>query len=1172
MRGTKFNRFCTFELRQQPGLKSSLLTIFSILGFVGVYGQSLSNFREKKFLIKSDSTRIDTLSISPETFELNLSQNLADTALFNLDPATSTLIWNGPYPEDSVIATYRVIPLDLSKAYSKRSTSIIQPENQYFIAPNTFRPQMNTDPIFGSTKLNKTGSISRGVGFGNNQDLTVNSSLSLQLNGKLTDKINILASVTDDNIPIQPDGNTAQLQEFDQVYIQLYDDKSKLTVGDFFVKKPLGYFTSYYKRAQGASFKTRLPLSDNKYLFTESSMAVSRGKFARNILRGQEGNQGPYRLRGNEGEQFIVILAGTERVFIDGKEMIRGQENDYTIDYNTAEITFTAKQLVNKDKRIAVEFQYTDATYVRSMVQTSTGIESDKYTAYINFYSEQDAKNQPLQQDLSDSDKRILAQAGDDTQSAIAPSYSEVGEFKNDQILYTVVDTLGYDSVFVRTQGEGDHFYNVNFSEVGQGNGDYIQDGFDASGRVFRWIAPDTTLEGNIVRNGTHAPVRLLIAPKKTQMLMGGIKYKFSEKTKVEVETGFSNNDVNTFSDKGNGDNYSHGLFAKMEHEQPLSSKPDGATLTGKMSLESIGKNFQPIEPYRSVEFNRNWNLTSDLNALNQNILTGGLVLKNKKQYNVDYTLDRFEAGNAYEGTKSSLVADIELDGFNAWFNGSILNTDGIEKSRFARHKSRIEKDLWFTKLGFKDERENNSRFITGTDSLSANAYKFYDWQFYFTNLDTSKIGYRVFYRERTDFATNLNDYKESTHAVNYGAEISLVNNPRNQFKATVSNRILEITDAELTDQAPESTLLARLEHILRLAKNAITSNIYYEIGSGLERRQEFFYIQDPTGQGPYTWIDYNDNGVKELNEFELARPEDGDRYIRVSSPTDTYERAYSNQYSQSLNLNPMSIWGNETGLKKILSKFSNQLAYRIQRKTRREDGANRYNPFLDAIGDSALISQSSSIRNTFFFNRTSSKFGMDYTYTNQFSKNPLTTGFEQRDTRSHTFRVRYNFTPKYGIIIEQELGERKSDSDIIEGRSYNIGYWRFKPTLTYQPGTTFRLSLIGDITEKKNAENLGGEEAMLVDFGLDFRLSKVESGTFFAQINLINIDYNGTSNNSLAYEMLNGLNNGKNITWAAGIQRNLGKNLQLSLSYNGRKSEEAKAVHTGNAQVRAFF
>jgi hypothetical protein len=1138
-----------------------------------LHGQATDNLRSTSLKIVSDTTSIDSLSIVPGSVVIMLGGEKVDSSRYVIDAVNAELIWRKPYPEGEIQIDYRCFSFSFTTVYLRKSTELIQPEDQYQFNPYTFRPQVEETPIFGNSQINKTGSISRGVGVGNAQDLTVNSTLSLQLNGKLTDRINILASITDDNIPIQPEGNTATLQEFDRVFIQLFDEQSKLTAGDFFLNKPRGYFTTYYKRAQGATFSTRQALASKREatFFTETSVALSRGKFARNLILGQEGNQGPYRLQGNENELFIIILAGTERVFIDGREMQRGQENDYIIDYNTSEIIFTSNQLINKDKRIGVEFQYTDANYARSMVQTSTGVETDKYSFYVNYFSEQDAKNQPLQQDLSDDDKRILNEVGDNLQLALAPSFQQVAEFNNNQVLYILVDSLGFDSVFVRATAEALQIFQVNFSEVGQGNGDYVQEGFDATGRVFKWVAPD--LSGpEPVRNGNFAPVRRLVAPRKNQIMMVGGTAKLSEGTLAEVEAGFSNQDQNTFSEQNQNDNMSHGLMAKISHIQPLSKKAKPLTLKAGVMLESIGNNFQPIEPYRSVEFNRDWNLSEAVVMNSQNIVRANLGLTKAQDFEMNYTLNRFDAGSLYKGTKHELATEADYKDFDVWFRGSALETEGLEKSSFIRHRSRVQKDLWFTKLGFEDEREENRRLIDGTDSLSGSAYKFYDWQVYLTNLDTAKILYKAFYRERTDYATSFNDLGESTHASHYGLDLGLVHNPQHQLKIGISNRVLNIVNDELTDNVPERTLLSRLEHSLRIAKNSIVTNTYYELGSGLERRQEFLFILDPTGQGPYTWIDYNENGIKELNEFELARPEDGERYLRVFTPTNDYVRAFSNQFSQSLNINPAGVWMAKEGFLKTLARFSNQSAFRIERRTQREEGINRFNPFASDVSDTTLISQSSSIRNTLFYNRNSSKFGVDYTYSTTTSKSPFTSGFEERVQVANTGRLRYNITPAYGIVSEYEFGQRSSQSEIAEGRNFDIAYNTLKQTLSYQPGTTFRLSFTGQYTLRKNDAQFGGEQADLIDLGLDLRANKLEAGLLFANFNYIAITYTGMANNSLAYEMLDGLQNGSNITWGAGIQRQLGKNMQLSLSYNGRKSEEITAVHTGNVQVRAFF
>ena len=84
--------------------------------------------------------------------------------------------------------------------------------------------------------------------------------------------------------------------------------------------------------------------------------------------------------------------------------------------------------------------------------------------------------------------------------------------------------------------------------------------------------------------------------------------------------------------------------------------------------------------------------------------------------------------------------------------------------------------------------------------------------------------------------------------------------------------------------------------------------------------------------------------------------------------------------------------------------------------------------------------------------------------------------------------------------------------------------------------------------------------------------LIKVGKGSFLVEVNYIKIEYNGLASNSLAFEMLEGLQPGDNATWQLTYQRSLGKYLQLDMGYNGRVSEDVKPIHAGNVRVRAYF
>jgi len=52
----------------------------------------------------------------------------------------------------------------------------------------------------------------------------------------------------------------------------------------------------------------------------------------------------------------------------------------------------------------------------------------------------------------------------------------------------------------------------------------------------------------------------------------------------------------------------------------------------------------------------------------------------------------------------------------------------------------------------------------------------------------------------------------------------------------------------------------------------------------------------------------------------------------------------------------------------------------------------------------------------------------------------------------------------------------------------------------------------------------------------------------------------------------LEALRAGQNITWDLNLQQKLFNGLQLSVVYEGRKSEETPAIHIGRIQVTALF
>ncbi|MBU8891966.1 MAG: hypothetical protein KOO66_04255 [Bacteroidales bacterium] len=1150
--------------------KAIITILFILFGLIGKT-QITGNLRTKSITLPDDTIFVDTLSIVPgsEIIFDNNKKIIPDT-LYSFDHLQGILILpdsiranNFAYP---LVISYRVFPVNFSEPWyhrKKEETIIVGPVLAY---PDNKKYNYR-DNILNDNQLDKRGSIARGITVGNNQNAVINSNLNMQISGKLSNDLYILAAISDENIPIQADGNSQQIQDFDKVFIKLYNNKTSLIAGDFEINKPTGHFMNLNRKVQGGLLETSFDNKKNIRASLKSTIsgAISKGKYCRQTFQGQEGNQGPYKLKGCENEQYIIVLSGTEKVYINGQVLTRGKDYDYVIDYNTGEITFTAGKPVTKDSRIAVEFEYSERSYSRYMIYSTNEFKTKNGNFWLNIYSEKDSKNQPINQDLTNEQKQYLSESGDSIENAYVLNVDST-EFKNDYVLYEKKDTLVNGIVYgfyqYSTNPEKAVYY-PGFSQVGENKGNYVQIQNSANGRVFEWVAP-----AGAIPQGNYEPVRLLISPKKHQMISFGGNINLNPTSLTNFEFALSNYDINTFSERDASDNIGYALKLAFQ-KSLLNSDTTLNLLKTNINWQLLNKNFKEIERFRTVEFERDWNIIKPFSN-DEHLAELGILYRRKKTILSNYTFSLLTDNNEYTAYKNKLDGSLNKSGYSVYLNSGILNTNsGIYETQFIRYLAGISKSFSVLESGIEHEMEQNKWNNTENDSLVPNSFSFTSYRFFIKSPDSLINKYSASYTLRSDFLPVNNSLMQSTESEDFQIGFALLKNPSNILKTNINYRKLLYTDTTIIKGQQENTLTGRINYNFRLFKGAISSSVFYEAGTGLEPKREFSYLKVATGQGIYTWEDYNNNGIAELDEFEVAQFQDQASYIRIYSPGTEYIKTYKNEFSQILSIRPAVIWKNKTGLRKILSRFSNNLAWQINQKTTDEMPEHSLNPFYTS-NDSTIINTNQNIRNTFSFNRISSKFGIDYIYQKNINSILLSNGFDKKNRYLNRINVRWKFADAFVLTNSFESGRKKYESEFFSIKNFDIEAFIYEIKIRYQPGYQTRSEINYSYSDKKNV--LFVENCFINNLGAEINYSVTKKGNLLVKGNYLNINYNSDPNTSVAYEMLQALKPGHNATWNILFQRKIAENLEMNFNYNGRISENINAIHTGSLQLRAFF
>lgn len=1148
-----------------------LIIAFLVLLIVPISNAQQVLFQREKIIVADSAVfQFDSLTVYPNSFSIDKRT----PAQYYINPITATL-----YIVDSSLigvplhCKYLVFDTDFSKVFQNKSPQIISSKGNLYQPEIVNMKNSLFESAYDGSQLESDGSIIRGFSVGNNQDFVLNSSLNLQLTGFLAPDIEIKANITDKNVPVQPEGNTRRVQDFDKIFITLnYKNKWFMNAGDIEVTRPNAHFMVLNKKIIGMELSYTTD-STNRYLWkTKTGGGVSKGRFVKQKLNIINGKQGPYKLTGNIPMAHIVILAGSERVYIDNKLMLRGLDQDYVIDYNTGEITFTAKILVTIEKEINVEYEYSDLSYSRYTLYSFNQMQSvknPKWNIRLNFYQEKDLRNSALQPELNDSMKLFLSRLYDDAKP-LFPGV-DTSSFYPGEILYqskdSLVDGVVYHIYYYSTDQTAT-LYRLNMSWIGENQGDYILVSSGANGRVFQWVAPL-----NNIKQGNYDPVIQLTTPILRQMGTLGFTYDLTKSLFIDTEFSLSNYDQNLFSthDEENNLGFAHKLYVSY-HKTFFKNDSTRTPWTwiANAGYEFQNRNFNPIEPYRAVEFYKDYNLTNTFVAPNhETMIKLSTALTNPRYGETKYDLNYYTIQHYLSSWRNQLTTHTKIGSYLFTSNTSILlSDDTINNSQYLRTMNQLSKTWKKIELGIYERFERNLFLNKSSEQLMNNSFQYNEFHVYIKNNDSISHNYKLLLKNI--ITDQVKGSLLSRNQIAYEAQalfdIKPMENQNIKGTATIRRSYQKDTIQHIYY---EDFFIGSLEYVGRFFKNAIQLNTYYEAGSGMEQKKVYSFIKVATGQGTHIWNDYNQNQIEELNEFEVAVFQNEANYIKIWIVSNDYIYTYNNTFTQTIHLKPALLWSQKSGFLKWVTHFQNATLIRISQKNTKEKLTQALNPFIIHSDDTTIIHSNILINNTITYNH-SRFWGADYYYKLNQNKNYLYYGPENKQHESHEVLIRVKPTSKMIFRVSFLKGNKWNSSTFFQSNNYSIRLYNIKVETNFQIITPLNLNITYQYKNKNNI--IGREKLNGNEWELDLNYRIPQKGSLSAKTKYTFFKTNQNIDGSLGYEMLEGLGVGKNLTWTFVYQMQISEYLMVDFQYNGRINEKSRTIHSGALQMKVIF
>ncbi len=1031
---------------------------------------------------------------------------------YHLNTMNGTILFFEPLKTgDTVTIRYRFFPYPIRREYKTREISsflkgkpIIKKE----------KPEERKQTGYGESGIVVGGAKTFSIGANSAQGFTFDQSLKVNITGDIAEGLSISGVLSDENTPLEPEGSTQSLEELDRIYVTIRGRGIAATLGDFNLNYQTISTPLIQRELLGITGDIRKGPAELNVAY-----GIPRGRFHSQYFKGSEGKQGPYQLSSSEGEEDIVIVAGTETIFLDGLLLKKGEKNDYTIDYNQAQITFTSKRVITDESDIVAEFQYTRLGFKRNVYATMATLEKADFTLGGFYVRDGDEINQTEGFHLTEDKKNFLSSLGDDTTGTWMDGGTFVGAEKGD---YAFIDS------FYVYQGYHQGEWDVMFTYVGQNSGDYL---YSDSLSGFQYVGNNA---------GDYLSKIRVSLPEREQLAGVQLGYNNTERLQLSGEVLGSDYDRNMLSSINDNDN--KGYFAKLKGNAFL-LKSSWGTINVLGDYYYRNEHFKPISRIEGYDFEERWNISKRHGK--EELRNGGIAYRKEKLMYLNANLSSLKRQNTDAILREGNFK-FSPKGFPhiSLLSRSVSIRGDTSLSSVKRNGAGISYTIWrFTPRVHADQEIK--------DDISRERWREGGGQIRFMLFEKSSI--TLGYSKRFDdiFSSQNTQYDRESRTTSKSFSFDT-----EEFPMIKSNLSIIKRERIYTSQFPgENTELLLIESSNRFIpwRRKLEIETGYSVtGKNSVLFKEMYYeVEENTG-------DYSrDSTSGNFFPDTLGNYKKSIERIGEGNPV-TALRAYIQLRSSPLKFIRGNLTASVLEENKGTEKFP---IYSLQ-----------LNRFLDdSLTEQGKQSLDGSI--SWYPHKQTA-----LTYSSSFSKslnNRLVTTARRGYADRHEFRIEQRLTDKSKLSLEyirtREINERIS-----------LGLQKRERKETYAPAYSHFLLQNLEVRLKATTGNIRIEEPLYYSIlGLMTikNESIIPSFTYALRNNAI-VDASfsvlrnrtATDEANLPYDIRSFYPIGITTEWKGRATISITRMLSMSLIYNGLNRPDRKTLHSANAELRADF